>query len=190
MAHNSVIRKSIAGTLLLFCLVMLSSGQISAQGNWYLLLYGKLTSKSDNSKLEGVKIIVKSNGSEFMELVADSSGSFEIKLPAEADYVVEFIYPAYVTKRIKFSTKMLPPEVIKEGPAYFPFDLAMFKEVEGIDYSVMKNHIAEIAYDAELGQFNYNKEYTASVKSDIDKLEEALDSKGMAEKEQEQMRDK
>jgi hypothetical protein len=176
MAISEVIRKSIAGILLSSCFLLLGTLSLSAQDMWFLVLEGTVSSQNDRSKLEGVKIVISKNGARFDQVITDAKGKFSIKLPPDAKYLLEFNNPGYVSKRIAFSTKMVPPETAAGGDFHFPFDMTLFKEMQGLDVSVLNKPLAEVAFDPAVQGFNYDKEYTKSVKTQIEKLQADLEA--------------
>jgi hypothetical protein len=132
MAVKNLIKIIRAGVLLASCLLVFGLGQSYAQDPWALVLEGTIGSQNDRSKLAGAKITVKKNGSNYQTIMSDPKGKFGIKLPGGALYMLEFSYAGYVTKRLSFNTKNVPPEFMEGGDYFFRFDMTLFKEMEGL----------------------------------------------------------
>ena len=160
--------------LTVFLFVFLFPSIFFAQ-NAALVLSGSVISQNDKSKLSGAKISIKKNGSNFENVVTDAKGKFLVRLPPDGKFMLEFTYPEYVVKRISFNTTNVPPEFWAEGDFEFPFDMTLFKQVEGLDVSILNQPLAEVAIDPTTGNFNYDKEYTKSVKERIEKLQADLE---------------
>lgn len=160
--------------LSVFLFVFLFPSVFLAQ-NAALVLSGTVISQNDKSKLSGAKIIIKKNGSNYENVVTDTKGKFLVRLPPDGKFLLEFTYPEYVVKRISFNTTNVPPEFWAEGDFEFPFDMTLFKQVEGLDVSILNQPLAEVAIDPTTGNFSYDKEYTKSVKERIEKLQADLE---------------
>ncbi|HAW52180.1 MAG TPA: hypothetical protein DCX54_07625, partial [Flavobacteriales bacterium] len=157
--------------------------------DWTLNIDGAVVSENDRSKMEGVKVVIFRNGAKSDQITTDSKGKFAISLNPDAKYLIEFQYPGYVTKKISFSTKFVPPADAEGGMNPFRFDMYMFKEIPGLDVSILNKPVAEVVYDPQILDFTYDKEYTKSIKSQVDKLkadmEAALAAEAAAAKENE-----
>ncbi|MEQ8323125.1 MAG: hypothetical protein RH916_00450 [Vicingaceae bacterium] len=169
--------------ILKYCLIALCviSPQVLIAQEWALIIDGGVESQNDKSDLTGAKVIVYRNGSKSDTKTTDAKGKFELRLSPNATYKLEFTYPGYVTKRIAFNTKNVPPEAAEAGDFDFKFDISLFKAVEGLDVSILNKPLAEISYDPSIYTFNYDKEYTKTVKAQIEKLQEEWEAKMAAE---------
>lgn len=142
---------------------------------------GSVVSQNDNSKLVGAKITIFKNGSRSNQVTTDSRGKFSLSLPPDANYILEFSNPGYVNKKISFNTKNVPPELGEGGNFLFRFDMTLFKEMEGLDVSILDKPLAEVMFDPNSTYFDYDKEYTKTIKQRIEKLQEDLEAQLAAE---------
>ena len=163
---------TIRACLILLCLF----GARVAYAQWTLDIKGTVISQNDKSKLAGAKITVLKNGSRSNQVIADIKGKFAISLASDAKFMLEFSYSGYVTKRISFDTRFVPPEASAEGNFPFSFDMTLFKEAEGLDVSILNKPLAEVKFDPKIFDFNYDKEYTKSIKIQIEKLQADLEA--------------
>ena len=182
-ALKSVIQAGICIGSCLFFLFVSFNALAQTETEWALVLNGSVISQNDKTKLVGAKVVVYKNGARSDQSMTDAKGKFSLRLPPDAKYMLEFSYVGYSTKRISFNTKMVPPEASAGGDFLFPFDMTLFKEMEGLDVSILSKPLAEVAFDPNLQDFSYNKEYTKSVQAQIEKLQSDLEAKLLAESE-------
>ena len=180
---KSVIQAGICIGSCLFFLFVSFNALAQTETEWALVLNGSVISQNDKTKLVGAKVVVYKNGARSDQSMTDAKGKFSLRLPPDAKYMLEFSYVGYSTKRISFNTKMVPPEASAGGDFLFPFDMTLFKEMEGLDVSILSKPLAEVAFDPNLQDFSYNKEYTKSVQAQIEKLQSDLEAKLLAESE-------
>jgi tetratricopeptide (TPR) repeat protein len=154
---------------------------VFAQGPITSELVGSVNSEDLKSGLEGAKIEIYRNGSKYKTIVVESKGKFNIVLEPGAVYKLEFTYPGHVTKRMEYDSRSLTPD--QEYGGYFKFDMNLFQEREGLDVSVLNKPIGKLFYNPEIGDIDFDKAYTQSIKAEIDRLQAELDAKLKAEEE-------
>ena len=165
-------RVSLILLFLSFCATTFGQGVVSE-------LTGSITSEDVRGGLEGAKIDIYKNGSKFETVSVDSKGRFNIKLEPGAVYKMEFTYPGHVTKRMEYDSRGLTPD--QEYGGYFKFDVSLFQERDGLDVSILNKPIGKLFYNPELGDVDFDKAYTQSIKSELDRLKSELDAKLKAE---------
>lgn len=166
-------KNRILRVFIIFALIVLPAISYS---QWTLDVNGSVKKEETKKRFEGVTITVKRNGSVWKTVNSDESGKFDVSLPPNAIYLVEFSKPGHVTKRIEFSTKNVPPEDAKYG-FEFPMEMNLFEEIDGLDVSILNQPIAKVAFDPSTGYMDYNPEYTKSVKKELDRLKKELEEK-------------
>jgi tetratricopeptide (TPR) repeat protein len=175
--ENHILRGKIGALLLL--LLLLISGAAFTQTPLTTELVGSVNSDDLKSGLEGAKIDIYKNGSKFKTISVESKGKFSIVLDPGAVYKLEFTYPGHVTKRIEFDNRSLTPD--QEFGGYFKFDMNLFQARDGLDVSILNKPIAKLFYNPEIGDVDFDKAYTQSIKAEIDRLQSELDAKLKAE---------
>ena len=108
-----------------------------------------------------------SNSKRKIEISAD--GQFITSLNWGTVYFFSFKKPGYVSKIIEFSTH-LPVDKNSESIAPYHLPVRLFKIFEGVDTVFFKNAVAKIKYDANLGDFSDDRDYSLKVKYKIDKM--------------------
>ena len=158
-------------SLVIICVCLLQTQVVHAQ--WTLDVMGSIKKEETKKRMEGATITVKRNGSVFKTLSSPSDGKFQISLPPDATYVIEFSKPGHVSKRIELSTKHVPPDDAKYG-FDFPMEMNLFEEIDGLDVSVLNQPIAKVAFNPATGYMDYDPAYTKSIKKELERLKEEL----------------
>ncbi|NQX98048.1 MAG: hypothetical protein HRT73_09235 [Flavobacteriales bacterium] len=153
------------------CTCLLQVQTTSAQ--WTLDITGSVKKEETKKRMEGATITVKRNGTVWKTLNSPSNGKFEVNLDPNAVYVIEFSKFGYVTKRMEFSTKNVPPDDAKYG-FDFPMEMNLFEEVPDLDVSILNQPIAKVAFNPETGYMDYDAAYTKSIKKELDRLKKEL----------------
>ncbi len=165
------------GLLVLCCLAFTPN----ARAQWQLDLVGSVKSQEDKKKIVGAKINVYRNGSKVETVTTDAKGKFKISLNPDGMYKLEFSNSGYVTKRLEINTKNVPP-ADGEGGFEFPMEMVLFPELEGLDVSILNKPIAKLYYNPKSFIFDFDKDYTNSIKAEIERLQKELEDK-LAEQE-------
>ncbi|MCB0401786.1 MAG: hypothetical protein KDD41_06865 [Flavobacteriales bacterium] len=147
-----------------------------AVAQWALDINGSVKKEETNKRFEGVTITVKRNGSVWKTISTPADGKFDLSLPPDGIYLIEFSRPNHVTKRIEFSTKNVPPEDAKYG-FEFPMEMNLFEKIDGLDVSILDKPIAKVAFDPSTGYMDYDPEYTKSVQKELERLKKELEER-------------
>lgn len=140
--------------------------------------------KEEKEKLEGVSVTVYKNQQFFAKTVTASNGRFRFQLDYDADYLLEFSKPGFVTKRVSVDTDSVPYEDQDFGHEYGGWDLSLFRMVEGLDVSMFEKPFVKIAYNPDLNKFEHDVEYTSLVKEEFAELQKELEKKKKEEEKQ------
>ena len=119
----------------------------------------------DGHELKNAKVSLLKNNMPLAEIITDKNGAFSFTLKSDNQYMLIFSKPGYVSKKIFVNTESTPKNVsiVRSG-----IDLELFKEIDGVDFSILNEPIGKFFYIANKKNIDYDKDYTNSI---IDKLE-------------------
>lgn len=146
----------------------------------------------ENASAEGAKIIIAKNNQTIDEVTIPKKGRFDLKLALDGDYKLTFQKGGYITKIVNLNTE-IPVEILESNSAFPPVKLIinLLPHVDGVDLSIFEQPIAIMAYDAELDDFNFDKDYAMRMKDKVSKTEQeirrVLAQKGSAALEKERL---
>ena len=112
-----------------------------------------ITLYEGNSKIKSVK--------------TGSGGRFSFKLDMNKDYTIEVSKEGYVSKKIRFVTK-IPDEVT--GIWVREFAVGLVKYCEGVNYSVLNDPVDVIKYSVRREDFDSDKTFVYKVKPRLENL--------------------
>jgi membrane protein involved in colicin uptake len=138
-----------------------------------LPITGRVT--KDGKKLEGAIVTVIKNGVQVQQLTTSGNGKFDLVLDANADYIISFTKAGYITKRLSFSTRGVPPERAKEGFAGLDVgEIGIFEDLPGSNINaILQQPVGKFAYFPSEGDFNYDEAYTRSIQSQLAQIKAA-----------------
>jgi hypothetical protein len=128
-----------------------------------VMVYGTVKDMSTAKKLDGVTITVFKNGAKLMDAMSNASGKYEVNLDYGAEYKVQCSKQGYVGKNISIDTRNIPEEE-RLGGHGMNIDFTMMVEIEGVDYSVLKEPFGKAQYVSSSGNFEWDMEYTARMR--------------------------
>lgn len=169
--------------LLILCLFVcpfLSAQSLDINGNIVIS-----DAAPDNSR-----IVITKNGNKIDEQVLTKKGRFDLKLALGSDYKLTFEKDGYVTKIVNVNTEV-PEEVIESNPNFPPVKLIinLLPTVQDVDLSVFDQPIAILAYNAEVDDFTFDKDYSNKIKDRVaqteQKIKQSIASRGAAAQERE-----
>ena len=168
-------------TAIAIILCLISSSNAFCQDNF--VVYGKM--KLEKGSLDG-SIEVLKNGSRDRIKKVSGSGKFEFNFDLNAQYVISFSQDGYVSKKISFDTKV-PGGRAEDGFVAFQFQVTLFKQYEGINFVVFNQPVGHIHYNEQLGDFDFDTDYTKSIQQQIAEVQKQVDKK---QKEEEKIEEK
>ena len=136
--------------------------------------------KVNEGNLDGAEVTIIKNGGSPRKL--PFSAKFSLKLDLNANYIIKFTKPGFITKSIEINTTV-PDSRANDGFDPYPFELKLFKQYDGVNIVVFDQPVAKIAFSNEIDDFDYNVDYTKSILSDVKEAEAQLEKK---QKEEEQ----
>lgn len=102
-----------------------------------------------------------------IEGLSDSKGRLAFKLPLGRSFTISITKPGFVKKLIRVET-YVPLDDRKVFT--FTFNVDIFEKIEKLDVSVLDRPISRIRYRPLNKDFDYDKEYTAKVNGDLQKM--------------------
>lgn len=151
--------------LVLLCVRVLSAQNLTIAGNIVI----------EDASTEGVRVLIFKNNEKIDEKIVSRKGKFDLKLALNADYKLSFEKEGYITKLVNINTEV-PPEIIEVNPDFPPMKLIinLLPQVAGVDISIFDQPVAILAYNAELDDFTFDKDYASRIKERIMQTEEAI----------------
>lgn len=138
-----------------------------------LQLNGTIT--IENASPEGAKIIIYKNNVKLTQQDISKKGRFDFKLALDADYKIAFEKSGYITKNISVNTEV-PGEIVESNPNFPPIKLTinLLPHVGQVDLSIFEQPVAILAYNYELDDFTFDKEYSDKIKDRIAQTEKNI----------------
>ncbi|PCJ87553.1 MAG: hypothetical protein COA57_04520 [Flavobacteriales bacterium] len=138
----------------------------------------EITIKEEKTKLDGVTVTVYKGSSKY-DRQTSQKGKVKFVLEFNNDLVLEFSKGGYVSKKVAVSTTGVPQEEWGEE-WFYPFEISLFKEVEGLDVSLLQKPIGKISFSEKSG-FDYDADYTRSIQSQLSRFMAELERKRVEE---------
>lgn len=140
----------------------------------YLELRGRILESRGEQKdelkqsLDSAEITVTNQGNQVCLFgFTDDKGRLAFRLPLQRSFTISVTKKGYVQKMIRVET-FVPKEDRKVFT--FTFNVDIFERIEKLDVSVLDRPISRVRYRPLTKTFDYDKEYTAKVNSDLQKM--------------------
>ena len=160
MMATLALHRSLRAVVLLFGLLILPAVQAQLD---VVMVYGTVKDMSSAKKLDGVTVVIYKNGTKLKEVRTNASGKYEAELDYGADYKVECVRAGYVGKNITIDTRNVPEEE-RLGGHGMNIDFTMMVEIDGVDYSILKEPFGKAKYVGGSGNFEWDMEYTSRMR--------------------------
>ncbi len=184
---NSMVRLTNPSARLLAIFFLLMGGclffpeLVKAENFWRLNIEGRLLDQYDNHTLNTGIIQVYRNGSRLHLITTGKEGQFTFELDREGDYTLVCSKAGYFDKKIGLSTKGVSSlEKAKSSDMNSNYkcqvDVTLFREVKGVDVSVLKESIGNIFFNAEKNNFSFevNEDLEARLEALTKKVDEVI----------------
>lgn len=157
-------------TILLLLPALLLGGFLSAQS---LMLNGNIV--INETTPEGTRLIITKNGEQIDTQTLNRKGHFDLKLALGADYKLSFEKAGYITKIVNVNTEV-PEEILESNPNFPPVKLIinLLPMVSGVDLTIFEQPIAILAYNPELDDFTFDKDYSGRIKTKVAQTEQEI----------------
>ncbi|HRG58461.1 MAG TPA: hypothetical protein PK323_05845, partial [Bacteroidia bacterium] len=178
--------KSLHKLVLLMVLVLNQSYLlVNAQTNdkWVLEIGGRVLDDSNGQEMEEVLIVLYKDKTEINKVRTTAAGTFLFKVPQDDEFTLVFSKNGYTSKKLSINTKNVPKE-LSDKTAVFNYRGAkvyLFEVVPDLDVTILEQPIGKIYFDPAQKNFDYDKEYTKSIKSKVEVLSKALEVKKQKE---------
>ncbi|MGL5890191.1 MAG: hypothetical protein ACRC3B_09915 [Bacteroidia bacterium] len=155
---------------------------------YYLELRGKILEwkgeqrDEDKQSLDSAEInVINQAGIVCLTGLSDDKGRLVFRLPLNRSFTVSITKSGFVKKLIRVET-YVPKEDVNVYT--FTFNVDIFEKIEKLDVTVLDRPISRIRYRPLNKSFDYDKEYTAKVNGDLQKMYNEYYSLKRAEKRQ------
>jgi hypothetical protein len=140
----------------LFCTIAVAAAAHSQQT---FQVNGRL--KIEGGDLSGTRVVVYKNG-EKERVINSGLNKFSLELEMNANYLMSFEKDGYVAKKLLFNTKI---PAAASATSFTPFDYAvsLFKQYDDLNMVVFDQPVGVIRYEAGMGDFDYDTDYTKSI---------------------------
>jgi hypothetical protein len=128
--------------------------------------------KIEDGDFSQVTVVLKNNttGESFS---LPGVAKFDLDLNMNADYIISFMKPGYITKRIAFNTQA-PPLRTTQGFYPFNFEVNLFPQYDGVNIVVFNQPVGKISYNRLIDDFDYDTDYTKQIQSALKQAEEEI----------------
>ncbi|MFN5628158.1 MAG: carboxypeptidase-like regulatory domain-containing protein, partial [Bacteroidota bacterium] len=128
----------------------------------------------EGRELQNVNVSLQKNRITVNEISTDEIGGFSFTLKSDNQYILVFSKSGYVSKKILVNTENVPinTSVVRSG-----IDVELFKEIDGVDFSILNQPIGEFFYSPNKKNLDYDKEYTNSIREKLDALQNAISNR-------------
>jgi hypothetical protein len=160
------------------CVLLLFGTLVLAQSKF--TVNGRL--KIEGGDVSGARAVLYKNG-EKDRTITTSLNKFTLDLDLNANYVISFEKPGYVAKKLSFNTRV-PADAATKGFTPFEFAVSLFKQYDDINLVVFNQPVGVIRYEAGLGDFDYDTDYTKSIQSQLQQVLAEVEKKQKEEAQQ------
>lgn len=119
-------------------------------------------------------IIIMIDNNKIKTVATNKKGEFNFELQHSKTYILEATKKGFVTKRIKFQTKV-PQKDVKGFMWEYDLNVQLFEMIEGLDVSALKEPVAAIQYNPPDEDFDYDNDYTDKMNKKIDEILKQLE---------------
>ncbi len=161
-----------AALLCFFSFFMISVAKTQTRKQ-ILRIEGKIV--QDKERLQGVSIILFSEGAEVDRFLTSSNGRFKYELPLEKNYFMVFSKNGYRSKYVNITAKNIPEADAAFGYEFGGLEVSLFKDIKGLkNESVLDQPAAKIIYDTNLYRFVFDAGYFQEMEQQTQDLQEEL----------------
>jgi len=156
-------------------LFLLFSAFTFAQPVTKLAIDGIVKDEENGNPLENSIVEVMLNGAVVKTMITTVTGKFVFDVDPEIEYVLRCSKTKYVSKMVTISTKGVSEIITTTETFKFPIAVRLFKEMEGLDVSVLNSPIGAIFFDKSARDFDYTVDKI--LKKRLEKLQEEVEQK-------------
>jgi hypothetical protein len=156
---------------LLFCVAGSAGAQVD---NIYV--YGTVRDYTTSKKMDGITVTVLKNGEKLSEVVTSANGKYEFNLDYGNEYKLVYSKVGIVGRNVTIDTRNIPEEN-RAGGLAMNVEMTLFNELPGVDFSFLQQPSGKSKYDPTTGSLAWDIDYTAQMKSQMDKMFKEYDAK-------------
>lgn len=127
----------------------------------------------EGNKIEGASVIVLQDGAEIENVRTGRNGRFGLYLDFNHEFSIVISKNGFVTKNIYVNTHNVPEDLQAFGFEFGAIIVDLFKEMDGVDYSILEKPIGKLYYEPNVEQFVTDNAYTREIQKGIEELEKA-----------------
>jgi superfamily I DNA and/or RNA helicase len=167
---------SILAAFMWISAVLITAKTISTKPPKTFVLNFDITVKDNDIKLPYAVLTLIRNGSVEEQIKVGGSAKHVFVLLPDAEYTIEISKPGHVSKRLYVSTYDVPEKdlFVKNDNFLFKANVNIFKEIPGLDISILEEPIGKITYDKTKKDFDYDYRYTMAMKAALERLQREL----------------
>jgi len=169
------IMRTILFTLIISLLACTSNAQARKadsagnRGN-YLYLNGLISdmdiASGSEKPLPYSQVVIFQNNELYVSFYGGKDGSYSFFLPLGFEYEIRYGNSTFVNKKLALDATQIDED---DKPRNIRMDVALFKPVEGADFSILNEPYARLIYDPELDAVRSDEEYSRKRKPEIDR---------------------
>lgn len=131
----------------------------------------------EGGKLQDATVKLIQDGAEINSVTTGKNGRFDLFLDFGHEYLIEIKKQGYISKKLYVNTYNVPEDEQAWGYEFGGFIIDLFKDVAGIDYSILKKPVGKVYYDENISNFQYDREYTKEIQKEVTQLEKEYEAK-------------
>ncbi len=141
----------------------------------------------EGHELQNANVLLLKNNIPVNEVTTDEIGGFSFTLKTDNQYMIVFSKSGYVSKKILVNTENVPinTSILRSG-----IDVELFREIDGVDFSILNQPIGEFFYSPNKKNIDYDKNYTNSIREQLEALQNALTNRQRQIKEEQKNKKK
>jgi hypothetical protein len=128
----------------------------------------------EGHELQNANVLLLKNNIPVTEITTDEIGGFSFTLNTDNQYMLVFSKLGYVSKKILVNTENVPinTSVLRSG-----IDVELFREIDGVDFSILNQPIGEFFYSTDKKNIDYDKNYTNAIREQLEALQNAVSNR-------------
>lgn len=137
-----------------------------------LELRGKVMLMADNeqrSPIPDAQVEIVREGQVLSVVHVNDSGRYDIELPLDYLYLLNYSAEGMVHKSIEIDTRYMPLNVQSGGFA-MDIDMSLFEAIPGVDFSILDQPIGKCKYDEDSNAIEFDFDYTRMIQDSVSVL--------------------
>lgn len=156
------IRKYIAAVIVM---ILASSAMLAQTG--MLIVSGTIKDDGSGRKLPGAVVTVFQDDVVFKTSEVDKNAKYNFELPLGFTYTFEYERDGFTGKKVELDVSHTPNDESVDGFG-FDLDMALFKNIDGFDTSILDEPMGIGAYNPDTRKFSFDLDHTDRMKMRIE----------------------